>query len=90
VFVELYQRIKWLNAFAIINEIALQKCLQKFTKDFFEINDNVLEKKLLVNLKTKTFVSRTQLSHINEDLNIFFAQHFADGSRTLAKRMLDK
>jgi hypothetical protein len=27
VFVDLYQSIKWLNAFAIINEIALQNAL---------------------------------------------------------------
>lgn len=46
VFVDIYKRIKWLNAFAVINEVAMQKSVQKFTQALFEINDNVIDKKL--------------------------------------------
>ena len=46
VFVDLYKRIKWLNAFAVINEVAMQKSVQKFSSALFEIQDNVVDKKL--------------------------------------------
>jgi hypothetical protein len=37
VFVDIYKRIKWLNAFAVINEVAMQKSIQKFMESIFEI-----------------------------------------------------
>ena len=35
-FLDLYKHLKWLNAFAQINELAAQKILKKFTKEHFE------------------------------------------------------
>lgn len=34
-FEKIYTQIKWLNAYAIINQIAAQKILKKFTKNTF-------------------------------------------------------
>lgn len=47
VFVEIYRNLKWLNAYAMINEIAIQTIMIQFQQEFFEINDNVIEKKVL-------------------------------------------
>jgi hypothetical protein len=35
VFVTLYQNLKWLNAYAEINELAMQKIIKKFKKEMF-------------------------------------------------------
>ena len=35
VFSNIYQDLKWLNAYALINHIALQKILKKFMKENF-------------------------------------------------------
>ena len=46
-YIQLYTRLRWLNAFARINYIAIQKSIQKFMKSYYAITDNVLDKKLL-------------------------------------------
>ena len=38
--------MKWLNAYSQINYIAANKILKKFMKEYFEIKDNVIDKKL--------------------------------------------
>lgn len=64
VFVDQYQRIKWLNAFAVINEIALQKSLINFSTVFFEIDDNVIDKQLLQSIQNLDFIKRHDLKFI--------------------------
>jgi len=44
VFIDIYQKLKWLNAYSQINELAAQKILKKFCKEHFEIKDNIIEK----------------------------------------------
>lgn len=46
VFIGIYQHLKWLNSFATINHIAMHKILKKFTKEYFENKDNVIDKNL--------------------------------------------
>ena len=46
VFMDIYQHLKWLNAYAEINYIAMQKIVKKFSKTHFEIKDNVIDKGL--------------------------------------------
>lgn len=36
VFTYAYQHLKWLNSFAEINELAMNKIIKKFSKEFFD------------------------------------------------------
>jgi hypothetical protein len=58
VFVSVYQHLKWLNAYGIINEVAIQKIVKKFKKEFFEVSDNIMDKKIEEFLKSKMFTGR--------------------------------
>jgi len=49
-FEKVYTQIKWLNAFAIINNIAAQKIIKKWTKNTFIMKDNIADKNLLFHL----------------------------------------
>jgi hypothetical protein len=60
VFVNIYQHLKWLNAYAIINEVAIQKILKKFRKEFFEISDNTMDKQIEHYLNSKMFSNRVE------------------------------
>lgn len=55
VFSNIYQDLKWLNAYALINHIALQKILKKFMKENFEQKDNVVDKTILSYINSKQF-----------------------------------
>lgn len=39
-------QLKWLNSYATINNLAMQKILKKFTKEHFELKDNVADKNI--------------------------------------------
>lgn len=67
----------------------MQKALQKFSKTYFHIDDNVIEKKLLAMIKEKPFIDRGQLSYIIEDLRFFFAQSFTNGNMKKARKVMD-
>ena len=54
----MYQQLKWLNAFAVINELAMQKILKKFVKEHFDLKDNVIDKNLTEFIKSKSFANR--------------------------------
>lgn len=43
-FCDLYTRMKWLNAYAKINFIAIFKIYKKFMKNYFVLKDNILDK----------------------------------------------
>lgn len=45
-FLSLTTKLKWLNAYATINYIALQRSIKKFSKEYFAIEDNIIDKKL--------------------------------------------
>jgi len=54
----IYQHLKWLNAFAVINELAMQKILKKCIKEFFQIKDNVINKNVTTFIKSKRVANR--------------------------------
>ena len=58
VFMNIYQHLKWLNAFAEINYIAMQTIIKKFIKEHFEINDNMIDKGLLKYIESKDMLKR--------------------------------
>jgi len=53
-----YTHLKWLNAFAVINELAMQKIIKKFIKEHLKVKDNVIDKNLLAYIKTKRVANR--------------------------------
>lgn len=46
-YIHIYTKLRWLNAYGQINYIAAQRCIEKFTKTFFVVSDNILDKKLM-------------------------------------------
>jgi len=54
----IYQHLKWLNVFAVINELAMQKILKKCIKEFFQIKDNVINKNVTTFIKSKRVANR--------------------------------
>jgi hypothetical protein len=57
----LYTHLKWLNAYSKINYVALFKIQKKFMKTFFQLKDNVLDKKLAIVINSQTFANRKQV-----------------------------
>lgn len=45
--------MKWLNSFAEINELAMEKIIKKFMKEFFNSDTKVLKSDLLKFIGTK-------------------------------------
>jgi len=68
VFMNTYQHLKWLNAYAMINHLATQKILKKFVKVHFDLKDNVIDKNLMAYIDAKTFAHRRQLAYLTQDL----------------------
>lgn len=82
------QFIKWLNAYAIINEIAAGKILKKFMKKQFQIRDNLLDKIINELIKQYEFVKRRNIVAFNEDLIRVYAEYFTKGNIKKAKKVL--
>lgn len=91
-FIGVFQHLKWLNAYAIINEVAIQKILKKFKKVFFEVPDNVMDKKIEQFLDSKMFTGRVNkrdaLNLTLAELKNFFAENFTQGNRSKAGQVL--
>jgi hypothetical protein len=86
---DMYTQMKWLNAFAVINELAMQKILKKFIKEHFEIKDNLIDKNLTEFIKSKDFANRSTLHYAIDDMFTFFAMHFTGNNKLKSKRMLE-
>lgn len=90
VFIEIYQQFKWLNSFATINNLAMQKILKKFMKEHFEMKDNVVDKKIKDFISEKEFSHKQQLHFAITDMVDFFAEHFThNGSKDYARKILE-
>jgi hypothetical protein len=89
VFMDLYQQLKWLNAYAVINELALEKILKKFMKEHFVMKDNVINKDIARYVREREFSRRQKLKHVRDDLFTFFTEAFTDSNKNKSKRMLD-
>ena len=68
----------------------MRKILKKFTKEHFEIKDNVIDKTLGEYIKLKHFSTRRRLHFTIDDMVSFFSMHFTHNNREKAKRMLEK
>lgn len=89
VFMDLYQQLKWLNAYAVINELALEKILKKFMKEHFVMKDNVINKDIARYIREREFSRRLKLKHVRDDLFTFFTECFTDSNRNKSKRILE-
>lgn len=58
-------------------------------KNFFELPDNVIDKKLLAFIESKSFSHRSELQHSIEDLRFFFAYNFTNSSDSKARDILE-
>ena len=86
----IYQHLKWLNAFAEINYIAMQTIIKKFIKEHFEINDNMIDKGLLKYIESKDMLKRKKLTYLLEDLKTFYARFFTNGDVKRAEKHLSQ
>ena len=85
-FEKVYTQIKWLNAYAIINNIAAQKILKKFTKNTFNMKDNILDKNLLYHIFNDfKFTNRDSMIPISNDIKTVYARYFCDNNLNKAK-----
>ena len=85
----LYSHLKWLNAFAVINEIAMQKILKKFVKTHFNLKDNVVDKGLLLYIQNKQMIHRENLHYLIHDIKLFYAEFFTEGNLKDAVKSLE-
>ena len=73
VFVTLYQNLKWLNAYAEINELAMQKIVKKFKKEMFMSKKaDVLVDDLKEFISQKKFSKRDDLVKLIQSFMRFF------------------
>lgn len=75
-FLNLFTRLKWLNAFAQINYIALQKSLKKFMKAYFVLEDNVIDKQIQKYINDQTFTSKKNVKNVIEQIIECYAENF--------------
>ena len=88
-FLDLYKHFKWLNAYALINELAMQKILKKFMKNYFENKDNIIDKNLTQLIKSKRLSHRKQLHFAIDDMLDFFSTHFTKNKQE-ARQVLEE
>ena len=81
--------IKWINTFAIINEIAANKILKKYIKEHFKIKDNVVHKNVLIMLEQFEFIKRKNIAPLVNDIKVVYAQRFTQGDLKLASKVLE-
>jgi len=81
--------IKWLNAFAIINEIAANKILKKFMKEHFKLKDNIIDKIVLRMLDDLEFVKRSNINPVSKDIKTVYAKLFHKGNLKKASDSLE-
>jgi len=89
-FVKIHTDIKWINTFAVINEVAAFKILKRLMKNHFKSRDNIINKNLTRIVKAKQFAMRSLMGPIIKDFKQVYANFFCDGDLELALKKLDK
>lgn len=87
-FHQLFTRLKWLNAYAQINYIAVQRSIKKFMKSYYAIEDNILDKKLQRYVDERAFSSKKNVKYVLQDLIDVFAHNFTNDDTEKAKGLL--
>jgi len=92
-FSNFYSELRWLNAFALLNRVALKNALFRMQKNYLHTPDNLIDKQLLLRCKTKYCpVMYSQSDHmimnLQNDLLHFYADLFTGGDIKLARNVV--
>jgi hypothetical protein len=68
-----YIRLRWLNAYAQINHVAMQKAIDEFIKTHFDYSNNILDKKLNFLVNEKCFTSKSNVRSLIDEIVENFA-----------------
>lgn len=90
VFTDIYQHLKWLNAYAEINEMAMNKILNQFMDVNFENKYNPLRDDLLAYIKERQISCRKELQVALTSILEFFLIHITNGNERAARKILEK
>eukprot|EP00347_Sterkiella_histriomuscorum_P000531 403375494 len=88
-FSDLYIRMKWLNAYAKINYIAIFKIYKKYQKNYFCLKDNIIDKKMTNLIKSYSFADKKLVFNLVNDLIGFYAQYFTKNDVLKSKKQLE-
>ena len=84
-FTQCYQNLKWLNCYAELNQLAMQKVVKKFTKEFLKEDCQELNQDLNAFIETKQIAQRKGLQEVIESLFKFFIVTIAKGDESKAR-----
>lgn len=63
--------------------------INKMTKSFFALEDNIVDKKLMAYLNSMQFAKRKKSNILSKELLVHYSKHFTEGNLDKATRMLD-
>ena len=75
-FTKILTDLKWINAFARLNVIACQKSLQRMAKTYLVVQDNIVDKYLLVKTKEwgeRFYNSQNEIIELQRQIIQFYA-----------------
>ena len=92
-FSNYYSELKWLNAFASLNRIAMNHVLIRMAKNYLVISDNLIEKQLLLRCKLKYCPmlyqqSNVKILNLQNELLFQYADLFTGGNIKMAQKVM--
>ena len=85
-FHKVHQELKWLNSFAIINQVACEEFVEQLIQAFFETKvDNLIGQGLQLLISEKQFVMKIELTELFGELLNSYAENFTKGDLEAAK-----
>ena len=89
-FKRLYKEFKWLNAYAIINDVAVQEILKDLDTKFFVQQDCPLLRKNLESILSNSQLKHNHfIFHVSEDILNIYSNLFFKGNLRKAKKNID-
>ena len=80
----IYREIKWINAYAALNEVAAMHLLKDFMRSHFLFDDNVLDKSVIAILKEHEFVKKKNIQGVKRDIVEITAEYFTHENKKKA------
>lgn len=90
VFSDIYQHLKWLNAYADVNLLAMQKVLKEFQESHFDEKNFKLFEDLTRFVESRQFVRSSELQTALTSVVEFFIVHLTKGNEKKARYILEK
>lgn len=76
----LWQQIRWLKKFALVNKLAMKDIKQRFMRSYFRLPDNSMDKQLKNFYKHREFSKSRKLKQLTRDLAVFYSLTHTDGN----------